>query len=529
MTKIADVLQRVSTKKQVSDDRTGLERQDKNIMDWLTTNHDYEIRRQIVLKGESAYKGRHLKGDFGLYLKELREKTLVPPDILIMDDFSRLSRLPLDVGQDLVKELARLGITIVTATDGHEYKPETQASLIGQLPILIRLEQAHADSVRKSSMIRSAKKKRRDEAIQGSKIRFGNPPKWLISESSGFSLVSHRAEAIRTIFDLINSGMSKGGVARELNKRGILGWDRKGGDTVGKWDSTKISRVVNSKAVTGTHVSRTWDRNGERSSQYMWTSEANEKGLEIKDAYPRIVSDEVWLLAQAKRSIHFQNLAKKTRASLNDGRSILVNAFCGVCGSTMRYKRSSLGERYTEYLCSSKAHGGACTTSSMNHGIAEEAVLKLLFDHVNLNAITKRSNHSSEVLKLQTQLEVVRNEVNELSIYINSKNVKGMNVTPKILIDLDMKEDQEKLLLKKLSQLENDDTSEVSITYKDIMNVNETERRVRCATFMKRFISRIEIESYKRNKKIIRIQGDEIGQIFAVIEKRTIQCFTGTW
>ncbi|EGU36484.1 hypothetical protein VII00023_05057, partial [Vibrio ichthyoenteri ATCC 700023] len=245
---IADTLQRVSTKRQTTDEKTGLDRQDQNISNWLKQNPTYQQRQQIILKGQSAYKGAHLKGEFGSYLEKLRKDAITPPDVLIVDDFSRLSRLPLDIGQDLVKELARLGITIVTASDGQKYEPESQKSLIGQLPILIRLEQAHAESERKSNMIRAAKKQRRDKALQeeGGILNFGNTPKWLKIEDKKYLLIPHRADAIKLIFELVLSGMSKGGVARELNKKrsmvGIVGVMT----LLVKWTLTKFLVIISS-------------------------------------------------------------------------------------------------------------------------------------------------------------------------------------------------------------------------------------------------------------------------------------------
>ncbi|WP_206536046.1 hypothetical protein, partial [Vibrio ichthyoenteri] len=66
----------------------------------------------------------------------------------------------------------------------------------------------------------------------------------------------------------------------------------------------------------------------------MWTNEANDTGLAIKDVYPRIISDDQFEAAQLKRDPHFQNLAKKPRATLNDGRSIIPNATCSFCGAS---------------------------------------------------------------------------------------------------------------------------------------------------------------------------------------------------
>ncbi|HDM8042355.1 TPA: recombinase family protein [Vibrio campbellii] len=119
-------------------------------------------------------------------------------------------------------------------------------------------------------------------------------PKWLEVQNDQYALVPHQAEAIRFMFDCVVSGMIKGATARELNKKGFKGWDRNGNYTENKWDATKVARIIDSKSVTGTHVSRTWKSDTERSSSYMGKAQSMEQGLETPNAYPRIISDEVF-------------------------------------------------------------------------------------------------------------------------------------------------------------------------------------------------------------------------------------------
>ncbi|EGQ8519503.1 hypothetical protein GQ853_05320 [Vibrio parahaemolyticus] len=442
---IADILQRVSTKKQSKDEKTGLQRQDENITNWLNRNTGYEVRNVFIVKDSSfrrdddqrKKKTFHEKGEFHDYLESLRSKKQTPPDILIVDDFSRLSRLPYEAAKDLVKELASFGITIVTATDDQVYAPNVHKSVIGELPISIRLEQTHLESLRKSTMIRAAKKSRRDKAMkEGGILKFGNMPKWLEVQNDQYILIPHRVDAIRFMFDCVVSGMSKGATARELNKKGFKGWDRNGNDTENKWDATKVARIIDSKSVTGTHVSRTWKSDTERSSSYMGKAQSMEQGLEIPNAYPRIISDEVFHNAQLKRGSAITK-QKKNCKTHNDGTCIIRNAVCSLCGSSMLYKHASRGEQYSEFLCSKRKYGGSCSNSSINYQKAEKAVLTLLFEHVNLSLLFEQDD-SRDLLRAQQQ--AVQDEIDVLNARIKEKKHKHQKVSIEVALLLDDKE-----------------------------------------------------------------------------------------
>ncbi|HGY9588553.1 TPA: recombinase family protein [Vibrio harveyi] len=539
---IADILQRVSSKKQIEDEKTGLQRQDESITKWLKQNPDCTVRNEIVLKGQSAFNGKHVENtlklitvkhgeevdinpknlkDFDQHLVNIYYGRIQAPDFLIVDEFSRLSRLKPSESNDLLRWIARMGISIVIAQENKVYSPEAHDQFEDVMILHLRIKVAHDESQRKSIMIRAAKKSRRDKAIkEGGILKFGNMPKWLEIQNDQYILIPHRADAIRFMFDCVVSGMSKGATARELNNKGFNGWDRKGKDTVGTWDATKVARIIDSKSVTGTHVSRTWTQDTERSSSYMGKVESNEKGLEIHNIYPRIVSDEVFNNAQLKKANAISR-TKNTRKTRNDGTCIVSNAVCSMCGSSMLYKHASRGSRYSEFLCSNRKYGGSCSNSSINYKIAEKAVLTLLFEYVNLSHLFE-SDDSSDFLK--AQLAALQDEIDALQARIKEKKGK---VSSSVVLLLDDKETELEEVKQQLQGKQEQDFTEVIRTWKEIEN-GEPQQRVKCAELIEVVTDKIEVESIPRGKKVIRVYG-EFGCVFTIIEGKNINYFRGIW
>lgn len=542
---IADILQRVSTKKQSTDEKTGLKRQDENINNWLNQNPECTVRNEIVLKGQSAFSGKHVSNtlrlitakhgdsvdinaksisEFDKYLLEVYYGNMPAPDFLIVDEFSRLSRLKPSESNDLIRWFARMGISIVIAQEDKVYAPEAHDQFEDVMILHLRIKLAYEESKKKSQLIRTAKKHNLLKAMkEGGILKFGNMPKWLEVQNDQYVLVPHRAEAIRFMFDCVVSGMSKGATARELNKKGFKGWDRNGNDTENKWDATKIARIIDSKSVTGTHVSRTWKSDTERSSSYMGKAQSMEQGLEIPNAYPRIISDEVFYNAQLKRGSAITK-QKKNCKTHNDGTCIIRNAVCSLCGSSMLYKHASRGEQYSEFLCSKRKYGGSCSNSSINYQKAEKAVLTLLFEHVNLSLLFEQDD-SRDLLRAQQQ--AVQDEIDVLNARIKEKKHKHQKVSIEVALLLDDKETELEDIKQQLRAKQGEDFSDVIRTWEEIEK-GEPQQRVKCSTLIEVVTSKIEIESIARGKKVVRVFG-EFGCIFAMIEGGEINYFKGNW
>ncbi|EGU35579.1 hypothetical protein VII00023_08744, partial [Vibrio ichthyoenteri ATCC 700023] len=188
----------------------------------------------------------------------------------------------------------------------------------------------------------------------------------------------------------------------------------------------------------------------------------------------------------------------------------------------MRYKKNSSGEKYAELICSNKAHGGNCSNSSINHKLAEEALLRLVFERVNFSFLFQ-DNEPDEVLK--ARIQAIQSEIQALKVRIKEK--QG-NVSAAVVLLLDDKESELELLNQERRKKDVNDYADVINTWKDVLN-GSAKYRVKCTELFSLITDKIEFESHRRGKKIIRVIGKEIGQVFAVIENRNIQCFTGTW
>src|SRR5262249_36981684 len=94
---------------------TSEERQDR-IIEKYAENEGLEIVEWYFDEAKSGYRGRHLKGEFGRLMADIRAgKKIKPGDCLIIEDFSRFSRQELVQAQFLFYEILNAEIDIATA------------------------------------------------------------------------------------------------------------------------------------------------------------------------------------------------------------------------------------------------------------------------------------------------------------------------------------------------------------------------------------------------------------------------------
>ncbi|EPS3428936.1 recombinase zinc beta ribbon domain-containing protein [Vibrio alginolyticus] len=392
---IADTLQRVSSKKQTSEEKTGLQRQASNVTLWLSNHPSYKLRRSIVLKGESAYSGNHLKGDFGSYLDDLESGVLSPPHTLLIDDFTRLSRLPLSLAERLVNRLTDLGITIVTVSDNQSYSPNDSDSLESRIGLLFRLKNAHSDSERKSRMLRDARLRETARIKEGGLIR-KKLPFWLSVSEDGNSYVvdQSKADIALTVHKLFQDNNSYTDILKYMKLHNIPTPSKRAKD----WTVTTIVNILGSEALTGTIVFNHADKEPEK----------------LHGHFPVILSRKSFDLTQA-----IQHQRKGTRTG---GRSDLFrNVFkglirCGECGYSVSISVNTYGRVYL--YCEGRKRRGTTIANCQNGRVRHDKLLDQVLHHLlsvplfdsaasRLNTAElnmKLSSKQAELQKLQSRI-----------------------------------------------------------------------------------------------------------------------------
>src|SRR5579871_472549 len=134
---------RVSSKKQDSDHGgTGIDRQ-QELFQIFASQVGVPVDNEYSAVG-SASKGHHLRDGEALtaILKDARLGTIKPRTALVVESFSRLSRLEIDDALHLFLEIIRSGMTLITLQDQSVYSQKTIRGNAGDMHKATALLQA---------------------------------------------------------------------------------------------------------------------------------------------------------------------------------------------------------------------------------------------------------------------------------------------------------------------------------------------------------------------------------------------------
>lgn len=296
---------RYSTKLQDIGD--SLRRQVEDGQRWIDEN-GHTLAESIQDRGVSAFRGRHRStGALAGFLDRIRDGTVLPGSILLVENLDRLSRQKLNEAKKLFEEILENGIEIaVLRPYPHVFNEES----VNKDPMSLMLplwafHLAHMESKNKSDRLRSAWQNKRAKLLDGDKLN-RRCPSWLEWDEKCKNFKLRKGwEAILTIFEMTAEGIGQRKILATLvEKFSPIG-------SSGQWNSSFIAKVVNDRAVLGELQPRTLDEDGHRIPI----------GEVVKDYYPRVIPDELWHRAQSAKS---RNLKSKGPSSK------FVNLFVGL-------------------------------------------------------------------------------------------------------------------------------------------------------------------------------------------------------
>ena len=123
MARKAYLYQRFSSDQQKGN--SSLFRQTEAQQAWLAIHPDVTVVKTEVDAGLSGYHGEHLKkGSLGRLVAQIEAGEIEQGSLILVEQFSRLSRLNHDETEDFLKIIWKAGITIVTVRDNTEFPPE---------------------------------------------------------------------------------------------------------------------------------------------------------------------------------------------------------------------------------------------------------------------------------------------------------------------------------------------------------------------------------------------------------------------
>lgn len=301
--------------------------------------------------GVSGWQGANLKPDkaLGAFLHAVQTGKVKKGSVLLVESVDRISRQDPLIAQQLISNIIRAGITIITLSDRMEYSEQGVKVNPSLLFVLLgQMLRANKESVEKSNRVKEARKIAR---LKGEPMA-GKCPSWLKfieGKPNRFERIVERCAIIKRIFDMAVAGIGKIAIARKFNEENIQAWGTGKRQNSGKmtgWHPSYIQKILKSRAVLGEFQPHT-------------VSDGVRKpcGDVRSDYFPRIISDELYyrVLSQRTKNSKFSGRKSDCSRSLFSG---MVT--CGYCGSPLHYQNK--GEQ--EYLtCYNRLRKRGCESS----------------------------------------------------------------------------------------------------------------------------------------------------------------------
>jgi DNA invertase Pin-like site-specific DNA recombinase len=351
--------------------------------------------------GVSAFNGQNVNsGALGKFLEAVKTGVIPAGSYLLVESLDRLSRQKLELAASLFLNIVNSGVIIVTLIDGQVYKAG-QLEFGKLLYSLVTMQRANEESQTKSTRLSAAWSQKRKNILQ--KKLTSRCPAWLrlSTDRTTFEIDVPKAEIVRQIFKDAAAGKGSHIITKELNRAMIKPL---AGASV--WSQSYVTKILNSRAVLG-----------EFQPHAMQNGKRQPRGEPIPDYFPRIISDELFLLVRA---------ARRSRAANQGGRrgENQTNLFthllrCEYCGGRLRYVNKGFGPKGGQYLrCVNSFNGNGCSTKGWSYADFEKTFLTFVRE-VDLRSIMTSAKQIKEGEKMRSALTAAREQKSILSVRID--------------------------------------------------------------------------------------------------------------
>ena len=348
---------RFSSKRQAKGD--SYRRQTDMSAKWCQEN-GYELDTILRYEdlGVSAWSGANTEiGAFSTLLKYAKSGKIPPGSILIIEALDRLTRQSLRAAIPLFIEILNTGLTVVTLVDGKKWTADSLDDMAEFMLSVLLLSRGFEESERKSGRLREKNEQARREQLREP---FGSAPGWLVRESKSapWTIDEAKAQSVRKVFALAVAGHGSPEIAKRANTEKWPIPTRFGGKK-GVWHVRMPGYLLRHRAVLGEHEYRIRTHEAHKAS---WNGQST--GITVPDYYPRIISDDVWTLAQAAVD------SRRTPMRRDDNYFNIFSGvmYCGSCGATMQRKIEFRGTSKGQIICSNHQSGATdCPPSSVRY------------------------------------------------------------------------------------------------------------------------------------------------------------------
>ena len=294
----------------------------------------YSPEREMVDEGRSAYHGSNRSVGAALYDFEnkARDGHFANGAVLVVESLDRLTRQGHEETVDLMRLLARNGVTVATFQDGQIYDAGQKLDLTSIITIIVKAELNHEEIEKRQKRNLAAWGKKIESIQDGDrKAVTAMVPAWLTVNPETRQIEPHpyRVELLNQIFDWYVEGRGLVWIERELNRRREPTWTMKNNLVGNGWNSSSLHKMLKWRAVLGEF---------EPKARLRGAKTGTSKGIVIPDYYPQVVTADKFNAAQAVRAGR-QRTGGKTQHTHNN--LFLGMVSCGHCGGPAYHQISS--------------------------------------------------------------------------------------------------------------------------------------------------------------------------------------------
>jgi DNA invertase Pin-like site-specific DNA recombinase len=280
--------------------------------------------------GVSAFRGKNaLVGNLGEFLRAIREGSVRPGSALIVESLDRITRQGIDEGYDLIKQILKADVRIVTLSPEREFDRDATRSLSkGALEIQLILERAAEESERKGERVAAARQQERLRIRETGEVVTRQLPAWITEGADGKpAIIPKKAAAVRQLFTLAASGYGTPSIVAKLIRDKVPPITREG-----RWTKSYVSALLRDRRVLGELQLYKGDQ---------------PDGEPVREFFPPAITEAEWLATRAAAT------ARKRYPNLN-GRigKERVNVFSGLV------KHARDGDSYQMTTCRTRGPGG---------------------------------------------------------------------------------------------------------------------------------------------------------------------------
>jgi len=315
-------------------------------------------------EGVSAYRQANSEhGALGVFISLAKEGYIERGSYLLLESLDRLSRDEPFEAMTLLREICKLGITVVTLMDNKIYNTEIfKADPFAGLMSMIIMTRAYEESETKSRRLLEAWSQKRKKA--GSKPLTSVCPGWLQlnKQNECFEVIPERAEIISRIFKETLSGIGQHRIVKSLNEESVKPFGR-----AQFWHRSYIAKILANRAVIGEfQPHRVEYQEGKRKRV--------PHGAVIKDYYPTVIEEEDFIAVTALKATSLSPI--RGRHAANSIKNVLSGiGVCPQCDSSMI--RSNKGKKSRpKLICSRAKTGGGCVYHSVDLETVEHEIRK---------------------------------------------------------------------------------------------------------------------------------------------------------